>query len=124
MAYIVTAIFLALSGTFFSTYLAGTDYSDTSIKGFLNAAQLLILLFAAVLTMRLVAEERKLGTWELLLTSPIKDAEIILGKFVGSLGILTLHAGAYTLLSNPVDDFWGSRSGINRNLLPWAPPIG
>jgi ABC-2 type transport system permease protein len=61
MAYIVTAIFLAITGTFFSTYLAGTNYTDTSIRGFLNAAQILILLFAAVLTMRLIAEEKKLG---------------------------------------------------------------
>ena len=89
MAYIVTAIFLALSGTFFSTYLASTNYTDTSIRGFLNAAQILILLFAAVLTMRLVAEEKKLGTWELLLTAPIRDAEIVLGKFLASLTILT-----------------------------------
>jgi len=89
MAYIVTAVFLALSGTFFASYLASTEYVDTSIKGFLNAAQLLVLIFAAVLTMRLVAEERKMGTWELLLTAPVKDSEIILGKFIGSLVILT-----------------------------------
>jgi ABC-2 type transport system permease protein len=88
MAYIVTAIFLALSGTFFASYLASTSYADTSIRGFLNAAQILTLLFAAVLTMRLVAEEKKLGTWEFLLTSPLKDSEIILGKFLGSLGVL------------------------------------
>ena len=88
MAYIVTAIFLALSGTFFASYLAGTNYTDTSIRGFLNAAQILILLFAAVLTMRLVAEEKKQGTWEFLLTAPLKDGEIIMGKFLGSLGVL------------------------------------
>ncbi len=89
MAYIVAAIFLALSGTFFATYLADTNYTDTSIRGFLNAAQILIIFFAAVLTMRLVAEERKLGTWEFLLTAPVRDTEIILGKFIGSLVILT-----------------------------------
>ena len=88
MAYIVTAIFLVLSGAFFTTYLAGTNYADTSIKGFLNAAQLLILLFAAMLTMRLVAEEKKLGTWEFLLTAPLRDSEIIIGKFVGALAVL------------------------------------
>jgi ABC-2 type transport system permease protein len=88
MAYIVTAIFLALSGTFFTTYLAGTNYADTSIRGFLNAAQLLILLFAAMLTMRLVAEEKKLGTWEFLLTAPLRDSEIIIGKFLGALVVL------------------------------------
>ncbi len=89
MAYIVTAIFLALSGTFFATYLAGTNYADTSIRGFLEAGQILILLFAVVLTMRLIAEEKKLGTWELLLTVPVRDTEIILGKFIGSLAVLT-----------------------------------
>jgi ABC-2 type transport system permease protein len=89
MAYIVTAVFLALSGTFFASYLASTEYVDTSIKGFLNAAQLLVLIFAAVLTMRLVAEEKKMGTWEFLLTAPVRDSEIILGKFIGSLIVLT-----------------------------------
>ena len=89
MAYVVTAIFLALSGTFFASYLAGTNYGDTSIRGFIDAGQYLILLFAAVLTMRLIAEERKMGTWELLLTVPVRDTEIILGKFLGSLGLLT-----------------------------------
>jgi ABC-2 type transport system permease protein len=89
MAYIVTAIFLVLTGTFFATYLASTNYSDTSIRGFLDIGQILILLFAAVLTMRLIAEERKVGTWELLLTVPVRDTEIILGKFIGSLVVLT-----------------------------------
>jgi ABC-2 type transport system permease protein len=89
MAYVVTAVFLVLTGTFFATYLASTNYSDTSIRGFLDAAQILILLFAAVLTMRLIAEERKLGTWELLLTVPVRDTEIVLGKFLGSLAVLT-----------------------------------
>ncbi len=89
MAYVVTAVFLVLTGTFFATYLASTNYSDTSIRGFLDAAQILILLFAAVLTMRLIAEERKLGTWELLLTVPVRDTEIVLGKFLGCLAVLT-----------------------------------
>jgi len=89
MAYIVTAIFLALSGTFFATYLAGTNYTDTSLAGFLNAAGFLILLFAAVMTMRLIAEEKKLGTFELLLTAPVRDAEIVLGKFAASIAVLT-----------------------------------
>lgn len=88
MAYVVTAIFLAVSGAFFSTYLASTAYTDTSIRGFLQAAQYLTLLFSAVLTMRLIAEERKLGTWELLLTVPIRDVDIIVGKFLGSLAVL------------------------------------
>ena len=88
MAYIVTSVFLVLSGLFFSSYLVATNYTDTSITGFLSAAQVLIILFAAILTMRLVSEEKKSGTWELMLTSPIRDGEIIVGKFLGSFAVL------------------------------------
>jgi len=88
MAYIVTFVFLLITGTFFSTYLTGTGYTDTSIAGFLDPGNLLLLLFASVLTMRLLAEEKKLGTWELLLTAPVRDTEVVLGKFLGSMGVL------------------------------------
>jgi len=87
MAYVVTGIFLVLTGVFFSTSPA--TYFETSIRGFLETGSLLLLLLAAALTMRLLAEERKMGTMELLLTAPVRDSEVILGKFLGSLGILT-----------------------------------
>jgi len=88
MAYVVTGIFLVLTGFFFSSSAA--TYSETSIKGFLGIGGILMLMLAAVLTMRLLAEERKMGTIELLLTAPVRDSEVILGKFLGSVGILTV----------------------------------
>lgn len=91
MAYIVIGIFLALSGFFFSTSAA--TYSQTSLSGFLQTGGLLLLLLTAVITMRLLAEEKKLGTIELLLTAPVRDSEIILGKFLGSLGIIVVMLG-------------------------------
>lgn len=87
MAYIVTGIFLVLTGFFFSGSEA--TYYETSIRGFLDPGNMLLLLLVSVLTMRLIAEEKKLGTIELLLTAPVRDSEVILGKFLGSLGILT-----------------------------------
>ena len=54
MAYIVTGIFLALTGTFFA--LGSATYYETSIDGFSNMGSILLLLLAAVLTMRLIAE--------------------------------------------------------------------
>jgi ABC-2 type transport system permease protein len=89
MAYIVICIFLALAGLFFSV-LSSAAYYETSISGFLNWGSLVLLLMSAVITMRLISEERKLGTLELLITSPIKDSELILGKFLGSLGMLAI----------------------------------
>ncbi|MFC1949188.1 ABC transporter permease [Chloroflexota bacterium] len=88
MAYIVTGVFLAITGLFFSN--SSYTYNDTSIAGFLNNGSLLLLLLSAALTMRLLAEERKMGTLELLLTNPVRDSEVILGKFLGSLGMLVV----------------------------------
>ncbi len=88
MAYVVTGIFLMLTGFFFQS--SPSTYSETSIKGFLVWGSILLLLLASVLTMRLLAEEKKMGTLELLLTAPVRYSEVIVGKFLGSLGILAV----------------------------------
>jgi len=89
MAYVIACVFLVLYGSLFIWYLEDTQYSDTSINGYLDIwGNLVLMLFAAVLAMRLIAEEKKLGTWELLLTAPLRDTEVVLGKFLGSLGML------------------------------------
>lgn len=88
-AYVVTGIFLLLTGFFFS--ISPNTYFETSIRGLWEFwGTLLLLLLASVLTMRLLAEEKKMGTLELLLTAPVRDSEVILGKFLGSLSILTV----------------------------------
>ena len=85
MAYLASAVFLLLSGTFFASYLAATEYADTSARGFVEVSPYLIMLFATVFTMRLVAEERAAETWELLVTSQARDGHIVLGKFAAAL---------------------------------------
>ena len=54
----------------------------------------LFLLLVPVVTMRLLAEERRTGTLELLLTSPVREIEIVLAKFVASLAVARRHARA------------------------------
>jgi len=90
MAYIIIAIFLIGTGFFFGNSQA--TYYETSISGFLASPYyiIILLLLITVLTMRLLAEEKKLGTIELLLTAPVRDSEIIIGKFLGSLGIIVI----------------------------------
>ena len=88
MGYIITGIFLVLTGFVFS--ISPATYFETSIRGFVEASSMLLLLLASVLTMRLFAEERKMGTAELLLTAPVRDSEVVVGKFLGSLGILVV----------------------------------
>jgi ABC-2 type transport system permease protein len=86
-AYIVGMIFLALTGVFFVQDL-GDPFPEASLATFFQGATIVLVLMAPVLTMRLMAEEQKLGTIELLLTSPIRDWEVVLGKYVSSLVIL------------------------------------
>ncbi|MBI2853226.1 MAG: ABC transporter permease subunit [Chloroflexi bacterium] len=88
MAYVVVGIFLALTGVLFAS--SSSTYLETSIRGFLQSGVYSLLLLAAVITMRLIAEERKLGTVELLLTAPVRDSEIIAGKFLGSVFLLAV----------------------------------
>jgi ABC-2 type transport system permease protein len=101
MAYIIICVFLLVTGTFFSTYLKSISYNDTTIKGFLQFAPILLLLFGAIITMRSLAEEKKMGTWELLLTSPVRDSEVVMGKFfaaVGIMGVMLVLTMYYPLL--------------------------
>ena len=83
-AYIVGMIFLALTGFFFSRDL-GDPFPEATLSPFFQGAVLIFILLAPALTMRLIAEESKLGTIELLLTSPGRDWEIIIGKYLASL---------------------------------------
>lgn len=82
-AYIVGMMFLALSGFFFARDL-NDPFPQASLVNFFYGATIILILIAPVLTMRLMAEEQKLGTIELLLTSPVRDWEVIIGKYVAS----------------------------------------
>ena len=58
-----------------------------------DGAMVMFILLAPALTMRLLAEESKLGTIELLLTSPVRDWEVIIGKYVASLVFFLVLVG-------------------------------
>lgn len=91
-AYIVGLIFLFLTGVLFVWDL-GDPFPEASLDTFFlgppgfitTGTSLVLVLLAPLLTMRLIAEEAKLGTIELLLTSPVRDWEIIIGKYTASL---------------------------------------
>jgi ABC-2 type transport system permease protein len=100
MAYIIAAVFLALTGFFFVDSISG-PLPPASLRDVLSNSTFIFVLWSPLITMRLLAEERKLGTLELLLTSPIRDYEVVLGKFLASLVILAATVsltGYYALL--------------------------
>jgi ABC-2 type transport system permease protein len=62
-----------------------TNLNEMIIRPLLGFASTISLFLVPMITMRLIAEEKKTGTIELLLTSPVRDVEIIVGKWVGAM---------------------------------------
>jgi len=88
IAYAVIAVFLVLMGYSFTTILF-VNKIGTLQHIFFQMATLLLLL-VPVITMRLIAEERKTGTLELLLTSPVREIEVVLAKFLASMAVIAV----------------------------------
>ena len=88
IAYVLLAVFLLLSGYFFYSdliffVLFGGYVLPTGLWQFVFLdMRLCLLLVLPLMTMRLFAEEKKLGTIELLWTYPVRDGEIVTGKFL------------------------------------------
>lgn len=97
MGYVVAAAVLLLDGLLFYAQAlgpsAGERLSGQVLAGFFFNASGLTAIAAVALSIRLVAEERQTGTQLLLDTSPVRDWEIVLGKFLSALAFL----GAITL---------------------------
>jgi ABC-2 type transport system permease protein len=87
-SYIIIAVFLFISGYGFGW--SRTTYLETTLQGFLGWSGFFLLFLGPALTMRLFAEEEKLGTIELLLTAPVRDVEVVLGKFLAGLGVMSV----------------------------------
>lgn len=83
LAYVLSAAYLALSGVFFGFDLYFSR--EASLRGIFVTFLFILLLLAPALTMRLLAEEQRMGTLELLLTAPVHDWQVVVGKFLGSL---------------------------------------
>jgi ABC-type transport system involved in multi-copper enzyme maturation permease subunit len=83
IAYIFLIVFLLLNGGWFmmSFFLSGA----ADMRGFFGNLPLFNLFFLPAVTMRLWAEDRRIGTMELLMTLPMKSWEIVLGKYLASL---------------------------------------
>ncbi|HEY5123691.1 MAG TPA: ABC transporter permease subunit [Ignavibacteria bacterium] len=85
IAYIIILLFLVVTGWFFTTTIFPTGL--VSMRGITEniIIHLVLLIFAAAISMRTFSEEKKSGTLELLLTKPLKDFDIVIGKFLSAL---------------------------------------
>ena len=109
-AYVTLGIFLAISGYFFFslfTYynlisfqtarnpqlIQSLNLTDGLLRPFFSNISFILLLVLPLLTMRLLAEEKKQGTFELLLTYPIRDRDVVGGKFLASITTFAVMLG-------------------------------
>jgi len=120
VAYVVIGLFLLLSGLFF--YLILTNFVQMSMRADMQAQQyqmaapklnvnlmairpilhnmsLFALFFLPLITMRLYSDEKKTGTIELLMTSPVSNMQVILGKyFAATVLFLVMLAGTFAYI--------------------------
>jgi ABC-2 type transport system permease protein len=104
IAYIIIALFAFMFASFYYNVLVwfversmgmdqfggggdSVNVNQDLIRNVLLNATVVMLFLLPIITMRTYSEEKRSGTIELLLTSPISDVEIILGKFFGALGL-------------------------------------
>lgn len=132
IAYVVIGLFAVLYGFF---YVAGLNVmvrvsmqmggfggpqninvNEFLIRPLLGNTAVVLLLALPFITMRTYAEEKKSGTIELLLTSPVTDLQIILGKFIGAvclfalmLAVTVIHMGILFVYGEP--ELWPIVSG-------------
>jgi ABC-2 type transport system permease protein len=109
IAYVLIAVFLLIMGYSFTLALF-VSHTMTLVHMFFQIFTL-FLLTVPIITMRLIAEERKLRTMEVLLTSPITETQIILAKFAASMSLIVLMlvlSAAYPIvLAVYGDPDWG-----------------
>ena len=106
VAYIIVGVFLLLCAFFFTRLLTAVieqsleasmsgggmpiDVPSIVVRYFFGTVSTLLLFLTPMLTMGVYSEERKRGTMELLMTSPLTDTQIVLGKFLASLTLLII----------------------------------
>jgi ABC-2 type transport system permease protein len=103
IAYIIMGLFALLFGWFFYLYLAmfvrqsdqmmqfgggaSVNVNQQMIRYVLQNASVIVLFVLPMITMRTYSEEKRSGTIELLLTSPLTDVQIVAGKFLGAIAL-------------------------------------
>ena len=106
IAYIVICLsFFALGLMFFFLNGGFWQLDRASIARLFESTPMgLSFLVVPVVTMRLLAEERRSGTLEMLITLPVKDSDVVIGKYLGALGLVLILV--LSTLAYPLVMFW------------------
>ena len=118
VGWIVIALYLLLAGIVFSI-AALNPGSPATMRGVFGASTLLIMLVAPAVSMRLISEESRSGTLEVLLSSPIASWQIATGKYLAALGFVLvmllptlIHVAVLRSASEPKPDLGPVLAGM------------
>lgn len=115
LAYIVVPLYLGLVGAFSLWFDDVFAAGVATVRGVIFWAALALMLLAPAMTMRLFAEERRTGSLELLATLPLREEQLVLGKYLAALLLVWLAVGLtfpYALTMATLGD------------LDWGPVVG
>jgi len=105
LAYVVLCVALMALGTLVFFFGGGYWQADrATLTPLFSYMPWGLTVITAVVTMRLLAEEKRSGTLEMLITLPVRDHEVILGKFIGAWGLVLLLL--FATLAYPILMFW------------------
>lgn len=89
--YIAIAVFLLVNGLVLFVFEGNLlDFGYATLDRFFEIAPWVLLLLIPAITMRSFSEEFRTGTWEVLRTQPLSDWQIVLGKYMGALGVVLI----------------------------------
>jgi ABC-2 type transport system permease protein len=88
IAYIVIIVFLVIVGWFFTSGFFANNVA--SLRSLFDLVPFVFLFFIPAITMRSFSEEKKQGTIELLLTKPVKDYELVIGKYLAAFVLMAI----------------------------------
>lgn len=87
LGWVVTALYLLLAGSIFTLFVV-QPAAPATMRPFFSISGWLLLFVAPAISMRLLSEEQRTGSMEGLLSAPISDWQVVLGKFLGAAGFL------------------------------------
>lgn len=118
LGYVFLAIFYAFSGLFF--YIFSLSIGSTDISGVFLMMFIVLMIFVPLLTMRLLSEDKKQKTDQLILTAPVSLLSIVMGKFLAAYAIFVIGVAVMPVYGFVMSTFttiswlpiWGNTVGL------------
>jgi len=118
LGYVFLAIFYAFSGLFF--YIFSLSIGSTDISGVFLMMFIVLMIFVPLLTMRLLSEDKKQKTDQLILTAPVSLLSVVMGKFLAAYAIFVIGVAVMPVYGFVMSTFttiswlpiWGNTVGL------------